>query len=96
MYLKHKKIDRKEGAVIGYFLRKNLKFREKVNIINEKLPYLIKNKIKLSVDTRKDFRIVKSIFDHFYPKIDFTFMDVINYLKMKVKIKKRQRSKTME
>ncbi len=91
VYLKHKKIDRKEGAVVGYFLRKNLKFRKKVNILNEKLPYLIKNKIKLSVDTRKDFRIVKSIFDHFYPKIDFTFTEVIDYLKMKVKIKKNDK-----
>ena len=50
----HKIKDRKEGAVVGYFLKKNPKFLNKIKILNMKLPFLIdQSKAKLSVDTKK-------------------------------------------
>tara|TARA_A100001015_G_C15040944_1_gene739636 strand:- start:528 stop:2585 length:2058 start_codon:yes stop_codon:yes gene_type:complete len=80
----HKSKDRKEGAVIGFFLKKNPKFLNKIKIINMKLPFLInQNKAKLSVDTKKNFNFVKSIFKYFYPNIYFDIFDVIKYLKIK-------------
>ena len=80
----HKSKDRKEGAVIGFFLKKNPKFLNKIKIINMKLPFLInQNKAKLSVDTKKNFNFVKSIFNYFYPNIYFGIFDVIKYLKIK-------------
>ena len=49
-----------------------------------KLPFLInQNKAKLSVDTKKNFNFVKSIFKYFYPNIYFDIFDVIKYLKIK-------------
>ena len=80
----HKIKDRKEGAVVGYFLKKNPKFLNKIKILNMKLPFLIdQSKAKLSVDTKKNFDFVKSIFNHFYPNIYFNNLDVIKYLKLK-------------
>jgi len=80
----HKFKDRKEGAVIGFFLKRNPNYLNKIKIINMKLPFLInQNKAQLSVDTKKNFNFVKSIFNHFHPNIYFSIFDVINYLKIK-------------
>ncbi len=87
---KHNTKDRVEGAVIGYFLKKNPKFLNKIKMINMKLPFLINHdKAKLSVDTKKNFKVVKSIFNFFYPNIYFNFFDVIKFLNIKKKDKNK-------
>ncbi len=85
IYQQHKKKFRKEGAVLGYFLKKNLSFRNKIKMLNMKLPYEINNNIKLSIDNSKNFKLVKSIFNYFDPNIYFSFSDVMEYLDMKKK-----------
>jgi glutamate-1-semialdehyde 2,1-aminomutase len=84
---KHKTKDRKEGAVLGYYLKNNPKFLDSIKIMNMKLPYLVNQKIKLSVDTKKNFILISKIFNHFYPNIYFNIFDVIKFLKIKKKIK---------
>ena len=84
----YKKKDRKEGGVISYFLRKNPKILNSLNIINMKMPYLINQETKLSVDTKKNFNLIKKIFNHFSPNIHFNMYDVLNYLNIKKKVEK--------
>jgi len=54
------------------------------------------NKIHLSVDTSKDFRVVKKILNNFNKNIDFTFNDVMDFLNNNIHLLKINVSKSRE
>ena len=86
---------RKEGAVVSYFIKNHNNFRNKLKILNMKLPYFINNNIKLSVDSSKDFNLIKKIFNHFSPDLNFGISEVMDYLGMKKETKKINSSRKL-
>jgi spore coat polysaccharide biosynthesis protein SpsF (cytidylyltransferase family) len=68
---------------VSLFMRENIDFKKAY--INPP-DYLIKQDIRLTVDTQSDFDLVKKIFNHFNSN-PFSFKDVIDYLENNPQIK---------
>ena len=77
--------DRIEGGVITPFLKRGKKVLKKLKIYIPKteIPYVCQ--YKLSVDNLEDIKLIREIYNHFFPNIYFNFKDVIKFLKLKYK-----------
>ena len=83
----HKKIHRVEGGVITPFFKQNPKMRKKFVLVGLNSPKLLKQHPQLSIDTKKDLALVKKIYKHFSPSINFSWTDVVNFLNLEKKEK---------
>ena len=81
----HKKIHRVEGGVITPFFKQNPKMRKKFVLVGLNSPKLLKQHPQLSIDTKKDLALVKKIYKHFSPSINFSWTDVVNFLNLEKK-----------
>lgn len=80
---------RVEGGVITpYLKKKKIDFFRKLKLCIPESPYPNIKNLKLSVDTSKDFKKIKEIFENFYPNIYFSFKEIIHFLKKKPDLNK--------
>ena len=70
-----------ENVVIDYF-KKNYKKIKYKNILSE----MKQNDIRLTLDYKADYDLIKNIYDHFHPRINFSWKEVIAYQKKNPKI----------
>jgi len=75
--------DRVEGGVITPYLRKNKRESRNLKIYLPKTNIPNISHYKLSVDNFEDLRLIREIYDFYYPNIYFNFLDVINFLNLK-------------
>ena len=94
VHSKHKLADRVEGTVITTYFKQNPNERKKFNLIGLNSPKLLKQKPKLSIDGKKDLILIKKIYEHFSPKINFTWDDVVSFLKLE-KITKKEKGQVL-
>ena len=65
-----------ENVVIDYFRRNNKKI--KFANITSKLKY---NDIRLTLDHKADYKLINNIYNHFKPRVNFSWKDVMSYRK---------------
>ena len=77
--------DRMEGGVITPYLRKNKQETKKLKIYVPITNIPNVYQYKLSVDNSEDLRLIREIYNFYYPNIYFNFADVVKFLNLKYK-----------
>ena len=78
---KHKKKLRVEGGVISPFFKQFPEEKKRIKFFIPKSRIFLNRIFKLSIDTYEDLKLVKKIYNYFYPDLYFNYDDVILYLK---------------
>ena len=93
-HIKAKKKHRANGGVLISFLKDNKNYKIKNKKLNIKGNF---NKIRLTVDEKDDFLLVKKLFEFFKPNIYFNYKEIANlYIKNKIFFKKNSHLKLNE
>jgi len=77
------KFQRRDGAIISYYLKDNMNF---INSINITCPIKIFPRYRLTVDEEVDLRLVREIYKNFSPNIYFGFKEIIKFAKKNRKL----------
>ena len=83
-----KKVFNKEGQkkqledVVKDYFKKNYKIIKYINILSE----MKQNDIRLTLDHKADYDLIKNIYNHFQPRLNFSWKEVMVYKKKNPKI----------
>ena len=77
------KSQRRDGAVISYYLRDNINH---INSINITCPIKIFPRYRLTVDEEVDLRLVREIYKNFSPNLYFGFKEIIKFAQKNKKL----------